>query len=122
MAKYGIAGSCAQYLAALGSSEQGLTVSQLSEVCTKDKAAVSRAVASLEKSGMVKRIVQSKNLYRAAVVLTDKGREASMYVAKRASAAVEIAGVDEDKRDRLYNALDIIADNLSALCKEGLPE
>lgn len=122
MAKYGLAGSCAQYLAILGGSDCGLTISRLSEICMKDKAAVSRAVASLEKNGMVKRNVQGKNLYRAEIVLTEKGREVSVYVAQKAATAVEAAGIDKDKREKMYYALDIVADNLAKICKEGLSD
>ncbi len=122
MAKHGLSGACAQYLAALGNSEGGLTVSKLSEACMKDKAAVSRAVAQLEEKGFVRRNGAGTNMYRAPIVLTDKGREVSEYVAKRASAAVEVAGLDEGEREKFYSALNLIAANLTRVCECGLPE
>ncbi len=122
MAKHGLSGACAQYLAALGISEDGLTVSKLSVVCMKDKAAASRAVAQLEEKGFVRRNCAGANMYRAPIVLTDKGREVAEYVAKRASAAVEVAGLDEEGREKFYSALNEIATNLARVCECGLPE
>lgn len=122
MVKHGLPGSCAQYLAALGNSEGSLTMSKLSAVCMKDKAAVSRAVAQLEEKGFVCRNCAGANIYRAPIMLTDKGRELSEYVAKRASVAVEVAGLDDNEREKFYSALNTIAANLTRVCECGLPE
>lgn len=122
MAKYGLSGACAQYLAALGINEEGLTVSALSKACMKDKAAVSRAVSLLEKKELVRRNSIGSNLYRAAIVLTEKGREVATYVAQRASSAVEIAGLGEEDREKLYIALNTIASNLTQMCDNGFSE
>ena len=122
MAKHGLTGTFAQYLAALVNSEKGLTVSGLSKACMKDKAAVSRAVAQLEAKGLVSRNSVGASLYRVPVTLTDKGREIAGYVAKRAADIVEIAGVGEEEREKFYSALDTIAANLTRMCEDGLPE
>ncbi len=122
MSKYGLTGACAQYIAAMRTSTEGLTVSQLSEVCMKDKAAVSRSVSQLEEKGLVCRNSQGGNVYRAPIVLTDSGKAIADYVAQRASVAVEIAGLNDGERQEMYSALDTIAKNLTDICKEGLPE
>lgn len=122
MEKHGLKGSHAQYLATLKRFEQGLTVSQLSEMCMKDKAAVSRAVAEMEKNGLIIREKAGDNLYRAAIVLTEKGKEIADYVARRAVSAVEHVGLDEQEIEKFYSALDLIAANLREVCKVGLPE
>lgn len=124
MERYGLKGSYAQYLAALRRCEGGLTVSQLSELCVKDKAAVSRAVSEMEQKDLILREATGDNLYRAAIVLTDKGTEIAEYVARRATAAVDLAskGLSEDDRRVLYYALDLISTNLKDICKKGLPE
>lgn len=124
MTKYGLKGSCAQYLAAMLRNEDGITVSGLSEVCAKDKAAVSRAVAELEEKGFACRKTEGANRYRAAVVLTEKGRQVAQYVEKQASTAVELAGngFSEEERKIFYDVLDIIASNLTEICKKGLPK
>ena len=122
MSKYGLAGACAQYLAALGGSEGGLTVSALSKACMKDKAAVSRAVSQMEEKGFVCRNSSGGNMYRAPIVLTEKGKEVSAYVARRASSAVEIAGLKDADREKFYAALKLIADNLTQMCEGGFRE
>ncbi len=122
MAKYGLTGACAQYIAAMSTSGEGLTVSQLSEACMKDKAAVSRSVSQLEEKGLVCRNFMGGNAYRAPIVLTQKGKDVADYVARRASQAVEIAGLNDSERQKMYFALDMVAKNLTDMCKEGLPE
>lgn len=122
MEKYGLKGFYAQYMAVLKSYEKGLTVSQLSELCMKDKAAVSRAVSEMEAKELVCRNATGDNMYRAAIVLTEKGREIADYVAQRAVSAVERVGLDEQEIDKFYSALDLIATNLREVCKKGLPE
>ena len=99
-----------------------MTVSALGKSCMKDKAAVSRAVAKLEEKGLVQRNCTGNNIYRAPIVLTEKGREVSRYVAERASEVVEIAGLGEADRESFYIALNTIAENLSKMSEGGLPE
>lgn len=123
MTKYGLKGSCAQYLAAMRKNEEGVTVSRLSEICAKDKAAVSRAVAELESKGFVSRAASGGNMYRALVTLTPKGKEVAEFVANRASTAVELAGkgLTDEERAIMYDALGLISANLTEICKQGLP-
>ena len=123
MTKYGLRGSCAQDLACMLKHEEGITLSRLSELCAKDKAAVSRAVAELESKDFVSRVAVGVGLYRASIVLTQKGRDVAEYVNKQASTAVELAGkgLSDEERKVLYYALDLIASNLSEICKQGLP-
>lgn len=124
MTKYGLKGSCAQYLAVMLRSEEGVTVSKLSEICLKDKAAVSRTVAELEEKGLVRREAVGNNMYRASIVLTEKGKQVAEYVEKQASTAVELAGngFSDEERTVFYKVLDLIAGNLRNICKEGLPK
>ncbi|MBE6734132.1 MAG: MarR family transcriptional regulator [Ruminococcaceae bacterium] len=124
MEKFGLRGSYAQYLAVLRRYEQGLTVSQLSDMCMKDKAAVSRAVAEMESKDLIYRQAEGDNFYRAAIQLTDNGKKIAEYVAERATSAVEVAGrgLTESEREAFYKALDLISSNLRDICKKGLPE
>ena len=55
MVKHGYKGAFAQYLATLRRYEEGLTSSELCEICDKDKAAVSRIIAEMEEKGLVER-------------------------------------------------------------------
>ena len=55
MVKQGYKGAFAQYLATLRRYEEGLTSSELCEICDKDKAAVSRIIAEMEEKGLIER-------------------------------------------------------------------
>ena len=68
MEAYGLKGAFAQYLLAIRRYPQGLTAARLSEVCGKDKAAVSRALAEMERKGKLHGLVTQNidGLHRAA--------------------------------------------------------
>ena len=124
MAKYDLNGSHAVYLNALYDAEQeGITAAQLSELCGKNKADVSRMVAILESKGLVKKQAVGDNMYRARLVLTQEGRNAAEQVRERAALAVELAGsgLSEEERENFYKALELITVNLQRLSKEGIP-
>jgi len=124
MAKYGLKGPHAIYLHTLYRSEQSLTAAQLCELCGRDKADVSRAMALMEEKGLVKKEGGSANQYRAHLVLTDEGIQAAEHVCRRAGVAVEHAGrgISDEHRAIFYSALESIAANLQTLSKEGLPQ
>lgn len=123
MVKYGLNGSYAFYLAAMQRCTDGITAAQLCEVCDKDKAAVSRAVAEMERRGLIMREASGDNLYRALLKLTDEGKKAADFICRRATLAVEMAGkgLSESDRKIFYEALDLIAGNLQIISKNGLP-
>jgi len=124
MAKYGLKGPHAQCLLAMRRYPDGITASELCSLCDKDKAAISRTVAELERDGMVERVAKNGSMYRAALKLTPQGLEAAARVDDRAKFAVEKAGecLTDDERVVLYKALAMIADNLHSICAEGLEE
>ena len=124
MAKYGLKGPHAQVLLAMSRFPEGVTSGELVKLCDKDKAAISRTVSELEKEGMVTRQGKNGNHYRAALTLTDRGREAASHVAIRAGRAVETAsyGLSDGNRRVLYQALELIADHLQSICDTGLAE
>ena len=121
MAKYGLRGPHVQCLLALSRGEEGLTASQLCEVCDKDKAAISRAVSELEKAGL---LLREGTSYRARLKLTGEGKRTAGRISGIVEDAVGLAGrglTDEDRKV-FYAALDRIASNLRVLSEEGLPE
>lgn len=124
MAKYGLKGPHAQCLLAMKRYPDGITATQLREICDKDKAAISRTVAELEQEGMVRRITHNGNRYRAMLKLTPQGEYAAAQVAERANLAVEKAGggMTDEQRTVMYTVLDMIAANLQTICAEGLEE
>jgi len=123
MEKYGLKGPYAIYLTAIFRHPEGVTSAKLCEMCCRDKAEVSRAVAFMEKKGLVIRQEINKNSYRALIKLTDTGIEAAIHVCERIRMAVEMGseGISDEHRKLFYDALDIIARNLHKISEEGLP-
>ena len=122
MAKFGLKGPHAQCILALGRYSEGLTISQLCDICDKDKAAISRTISELEEAGMVLRSPRNGTRYRAPLTLTEQGITAAQAVSERAHLAVEQAGLglDDDQRQIFYQVLALIAGNLHTICKDGL--
>ena len=124
MEKFGLKGTHCVYLLAMHQHPEGITATQLGEICGRDKADVSRMVSIMEQKGLVTREAVSKNLYRGLLKLTKDGTEAADYVCQRVQVAVELAskGLDEAHRKQFYDALDLIAGNLRQISEDGLPE
>ncbi len=124
MTKHGLRGSYSLYLTALNHNPEGLTATQLCEVCDKDKAAISRVIAELESKGLITRISHNDTFYRAKLKLTDNGRMIADSVDRSANIAVELAtkGMSEKNRKIMYECLGLIASNLRGICKNGIPE
>ncbi|MBQ8860305.1 MAG: hypothetical protein IJ015_03080 [Ruminococcus sp.] len=123
MAKYGLKGPHATYLTTMYRFEEGITAPQLSELCGKDKADVSRMMSIMEKKGLVVKESVGKNLYRGLLKLTDEGKKAALHVRERVALAVDLAGkgLSNEDRETFYSALSLISDNLRTLCENGLP-
>lgn len=124
MAKFGLKGPHAQCLLAMSRYPEGVTATQLCEICEKDKAAISRTLAELQQGGLVLRTERNGTRYRALLTLTEKGLEAARTVNKKAQLAVEQAGagLNDDQREVFYSVLGLIAGNLHTICKEGLKD
>lgn len=124
MEKLGLKGAYAQYLVAMQRYPEGITAADLCEVCDKDKAAVSRAVTEMEKRGLLSRLTDRENQYRAMLRLTEAGRSAAEYVCRKAVSAVQIAAeeIDDETRKALYRALRSVSRQMQYICREGLPE
>ena len=122
MERYGLRGSYVQYLLAMKRFPEGITSTKLSEICDKDKAAISRIVAEMEGKGLVKRENDRNNAYRARLLLTEEGNNAANFVCERAEKAVSEAGrgLDENDRKIFYGALAIFEANLRRICRDGV--
>ena len=123
MQKFGLRGSWAKYLIALKRSDDGLTAGQMCEICDRNKADVSRAMAALEEIGIVVRNGADAN-YRVRFILTDKGREVATALADKARVAISCISELNDERERelFYRALETIAANLERLSVSGIPD
>ena len=124
MAKYGLKGPHAQCLLALRRYPEGLTSARLCEISDKDKAAISRTVAELEKAGMVLRREPEGKRYRAILTLTEKGEQVAQGVSDIAYQAVKqaAAGYNLQQREVFIQVLELISDNLQGICRDGLNE
>ena len=124
MIKHGHKGAFAQYLMAMRHYPDGITAAQLSEICDKDKAAVSRVVAEMMDKGLVQRICSNDTVYRAKLTLTAEGCRIAEFVSQRGTAAVEAVGneLSDEQRRLFYGTLDFIAAKLKKLSHDGIPQ
>ena len=124
MEKYKLKGPCSLYLLTIYRNSGGSTVTKLAKTCSRDKADVSRSVALMEAKGLVVKESSGSNLYRAKILLTEKGKAAAESIGKSACIAVETAGndVSDTNREIFYTVLEHIADKLEEICNNGLGE
>lgn len=122
MKKYGLKSTHSVYILTLLKYQDGLTASQLCELCGKDKSDVSRMMAILEQKNFVKKEGIYQNLYKGIFKLTEEGIAVAESVRRKAALAVDYAGKDmtEEERTIFYNAFESIADNLKSLSKSGI--
>ncbi len=64
-----------------------------------------------------------RNRYRAPIHLTEEGVKLAEEVRQKADAALKLAGkgLSEEMHRNMYEALDIIAENMKEIC-ENLPD
>lgn len=121
MRAYGMRGSYALYLVVLDSAEEEPTAAQLAEMVQRDKADVSRAIDALQKMGIVE--PYGKNRYRAPIRLTAEGRALAKQVKEKAGRAIVVAGagLTQEMSQNMYQALDIISQNMKEISEGTLP-
>lgn len=119
MNEYGLKGPHSVYFTTMCQYPDGITATKLCELCSRDKADVSRAVSVMEKKGLV--IKEGAN-YRALLKLTKEGEKIAELIKSRAEAAVEYGGngLTDEQRTKFYEALEIICSNLEDLSMKGL--
>lgn len=123
LAKYGLKGPHATYLATLYRHSDGITAPELCRICGKDKADVSRMMSIMEKKGLVKKEGQNRSMYRGLLKLTEEGKKVAAHICARAALATELAGQDltEETRTVFYSALGTITERLRELSEGGIP-
>ncbi len=119
MEKHGLKGPYAVYFTALHRYPDGVTAAKLADVCSKDKADVSRAISMLQKQGLVQK--EGDN-YRASLKLTEAGEKLAEVINQKAITAVENGskGCSDEEREIFYKVLELIRSNLEELSKTGL--
>ncbi|MBQ3104206.1 MAG: MarR family transcriptional regulator [Oscillospiraceae bacterium] len=120
MQPLGLKGSHVMCLFYLQHYSRGLTAAQLSRLAHEDKAAISRALADLEKNELVAcGAPTDQKRYRAPLCLTDKGKEVCRKMDELILGAMEVGGrgYSDEEREIFYRVLLQIADNLQNACK-----
>ncbi|MDE7379835.1 MAG: MarR family transcriptional regulator [Clostridia bacterium] len=105
---------CAYYLY---KNPHGITAKEIGEMSLEDKAAISRALKTMQDKGYVKYEPDGRN---AIIVLTDEGKELASYINERADLAVGAGSVDftDEERAFFYKSLNAIVGNLKTYYKE----
>lgn len=118
MKRYGLKGAHAFYLVTILRHDGELTASNLCELCGRDKADISRAVAAMESLSLLRR--EGDNPYRAKLKLTETGTAAALSIRETAARIVDRVGSDltEERREIFYQSLAMVSANLEEYCKE----
>ncbi|NLM06628.1 MAG: MarR family transcriptional regulator [Tissierellia bacterium] len=114
---YDLTSSHLTYLMALIQSEDGLTSSELVEICGKDKSDVSRSLNTMANKGLVNKESSHKKGYGGVFFLTEKGMEVAGQTYDKVAFAVEYAtkNIPEEKKEIFYEVLGLFDENLNEL-------
>ncbi len=121
MERHGLKASHSIYFIALSRHPEGLTASQLCEYTGRDKADVSRMLATMEEKGLVEKESVPQKRYNGVYRLTKQSIAIAAAVEQKVCRVVAQAGKDLSETDRntFYTALDSIVTNLRALSAAG---
>lgn len=111
MTEFGLKGAHGIYLFFLHHNPDGLTASQLSQLCGEDKAATSRGLAVLQEKGYIQ---TDEKKYRSNIRLTESGIEIAKKVDTIAEQWVTFGGdqLTNEERAAFYHSLKIISESL----------
>ena len=117
--EFGLKGSHVMCLFYIGESENGLTATNLCQLCCEDKAAISKALSALYEKGYIVLENDENKKYRSSYFLTDAGREIIERLNDKIRAAVSGggAGLTDEERDIFYRCLSKIVTNLEDVSK-----
>ncbi len=116
MRKFGLRAGHTMCLYQLSQRKDGLTATQLTELCSADKAAISRALRQLADKELVYcNLPENKRSYRTLYYLTDEGERLASAMNERIAHALSTGGfgVSDSERENMYKSLDLIRSNLT---------
>ncbi len=118
----GLKGPYAIYILTIAKYSEGITASELSEICGRDKADVSRAVSALLGGGFAEKITEEGKKYKSLFKLTEKGFSVAKDLRTKADNAVEYAsyGVSAEDRMVFYDTLETIYSNMKKMSDFGV--
>ncbi len=117
MRQFGLHATHTMCLYYLSKNEEGLTATQLSQLCKEDKAAISRCIKQLTALGYVRtEQTDAKRSYRSLLSLSDSGKELAGNVEARLQQVLSVLGegIDERQRENLYQTLEVIMKNFAS--------
>ena len=100
---------------------EGLSLTEIADVCGVDKAFVSRVTDELSKKEYISRDKNSRgSIYKSKFVLTEQGKEISNFISKKIEKVMEDVGgeIPEHKLKIFYEVLGILDENISFELKE----
>ncbi len=118
----GLKGPYAIYILTVAKHSEGITASELSEICGRDKADVSRAVTALVNGGFAEKNTKEGKKYKSVFKLTQKGIKVANELRTKANSAVEYAsrGVSSEDRMIFYSTLETIYSNMKNMSNYGV--
>ena len=106
MEKYGCKGAYAQYLITLAKNPEGLSLAKLSDICDKDKSAVSRYIFEMQEKNLVTKENKTSGKYNARITLTNDGYRAYEYIHTRAMDVIYSINAVKSVRNLLQYGLE----------------
>ena len=105
--------SCLYYLYV----SDGLTASELCELCEEDKATISRSLDFLEKNGYITREPKGERRYKSPLLLTEQGALVAEKIAVKINRVLDelSLGLSDAERASFYRSLAIISEKLEEL-------
>lgn len=120
MNKFGLKASNVMCLFFLGKNLDGLTPTELCEMCGEDKAGISKSLFALKEKGYVFANDDGDKKYKVKYTITEKGKKAYEEISEFIVKAVDRAGgsLTEEERTLFYKTLGTIVSNIGEFCKE----
>ena len=109
--------SCLYYMYTSG---EELTAKQLCDICSEDKASISRSIEYLEEKGFISCKSDAEKRYKSPLFLTESGIRVAKSISDKIDNVLNLASVglsDEDRRN-FYKSLILISDNLEKICNK----
>lgn len=122
MKRFGLKAGHTMCLYYLGKHPEGLTASQLTELCKEDKAAISRCLGQLMERELIScRLPENKRSYRTLHFLTEQGQDIVRKMNDRIEYAVFHGGngLSDGERENFYESLERILRNLTQYLEEN---
>lgn len=112
MEELGLKGIHVMCIFFLHHNESGVTAAELCQLCAEDKAAISRALTTLQEDGY---LAPNTKKYRSKLKLTDAGIQIAEKIDSLVGPWVMSGGdgLTEEERNTFYYALGVISNNLS---------